>query len=73
MHASPLSGPEFCEVEHLGIVISGSANVAFKNGDTHILKKRDLFYVPPEPHDNWVLGDKEYISLHFLGAEIYAG
>ena len=30
---SPLSGTEFCEVEHLGMVISGSATVAFKNGN----------------------------------------
>ena len=26
----------------------------------------------PEPHDSWVVGDEKYISLHFLGAEIYA-
>ena len=69
---SPLSGTEFCEVEHLGMVISGSATVAFKNGVIHILKEGDLFYVPPEPHDSWVVGNEKYISLHFLGAEIYA-
>ena len=72
INVSPLSGTEFCEVEHLGMVISGSATVAFKNGEIHILKKGDLFYVPPEPHDSWVIGDKKYISLHFLGAEVYA-
>ena len=32
----------------------------------------DLFYVPPEPHDSWVVGDEPYVSLHFLGAETYA-
>ena len=53
-------------------MISGSATVAFKNGEIHILKEGDLFYVPPEPHDSWVIGDKKYISLHFLGAEVYA-
>ena len=72
INVSPLSGTEFCEIEHLGLVISGSATVAFKNGEIHILKKGDLFYVPPEPHDSWVVGDEKYISLHFLGAEIYA-
>ena len=49
---SPLSGTKFCEVEHLGIVISGSATVAFENEKTHILKKGDLFYVPPVPHED---------------------
>jgi hypothetical protein len=24
------------------------------------------------PHDSWVIGDKPYVSLHFLGAENYA-
>ena len=69
---SPLSGTEFCEVEHLGMVVSGSATVAFKNGTIHTLKEGDLFYVPPEPHDSWVVGDEQYVSLHFLGAEKYA-
>ena len=66
---SPLSGTKFCEVEHLGIVISGRATVAFENEKMHILKKGDLFYVPPVPHDSWVVGDEKYISLHFLGAD----
>ena len=69
---SPLSGTEFCEVEHLGMVVSGSATVVFKNGTIHTLKEGDLFYVPPEPHDSWVVGDEQYVSLHFLGAEKYA-
>ncbi len=69
---SPLSETEFCDIEHYGIVLSGSATVAFKNGDLHILKKGDVFYVPPDPHDSWVVGNDKYISLHFLGAEKYA-
>ena len=69
---SPLVGTEFCEVEHLGMVISGSATVAFKDGKIYTLEKGDIFYVSPEPHDSWVVGDEEYVSLHFLGAEKYA-
>ena len=69
---SPLSDTEFCEVEHLGMVLSGSVTVAFDHGETYILKAGDIFYVSPLPHDSWVVGDEEYISLHFLGAEKYA-
>ncbi len=29
---SPLSGTDFCEIEHLGMVISGQATCAFKDG-----------------------------------------
>ena len=69
---SPLVGTEFCEVEHLGMVLAGSATVAFKDGKIYTLEKGDIFYVSPQPHDSWVVGDKEYVSLHFLGAEKYA-
>ena len=69
---SPLSGTQFCQVEHLGMVVSGSATVAFENGKIYTLQKGDIFYVSPLPHDSWVVGDDEYVSLHFLGAEKYA-
>ena len=69
---SPISGTDYCEVEHLGMVISGVATCAFKDGDVHELRAGDLFYVGPEPHDSWVVGDEDYVSLHFLGADKYA-
>jgi hypothetical protein len=36
------------------------------------LRAGELFYIPPEPHDSWVVGDVTYVSLHFLGADHYA-
>ena len=36
------------------------------------LQPGELFYVPPEPHDSWVVGQEPYVSLHFLGADQYA-
>ena len=69
---SPLAGTEFCEVEHLGMVLSGSATVDFKDGKIHRVKKGDLFYVSSKSHDSWVLGDEDYVSIHFLGSEQYA-
>jgi uncharacterized cupin superfamily protein len=54
------------------MVVSGVATCAFKDGDVHTLKAGDLFYVGPEPHDSWVVGEEDYVSLHFHGAEKYA-
>ena len=71
-HVSPLSGTKFCEVEHLGMVLSGSATAAFEKGDVHTMNKGDLFYISSEPHDSWVVGKDDYISLHFIGADKYA-
>ena len=69
---SPLSGTEFCEVEHLGMVLSGAATVDFRDGEIHTLNKGDIFYVSSKPHDSWVVGSENYISIHFLSADKYA-
>ena len=69
---SPLSGTKFCQVEHLGMVLSGSAIVDFKDGEVHTVNKGDIFYVSSRPHDSWVVGEENYISIHFLGADKYA-
>ena len=69
--ANPLAGTEFCEVEHLGMVIAGSATVAFQNEEAIILNPGDLFYVSHRPHDSWVVGKQPYVSLHFIGADKY--
>jgi quercetin dioxygenase-like cupin family protein len=71
-HVGPGVGATRCNVEHVGLVISGSATVAFDDGRITELHAGELFYVPRVPHDSWVIGDEPYVSLHFLGAEKYA-
>jgi quercetin dioxygenase-like cupin family protein len=71
-HVGPGLGQERCGVEHVGMVLSGTATAAFEDGRIFELKAGDLFYIPPTPHDSWVIGDEPYVSLHFLGAAHYA-
>ena len=71
-HVGPSVGATHCTVEHVGMVLSGTATAAFENGEVHKLRAGELFYIPPTPHDSWVVGDEPYVSLHFLGAEKYA-
>ena len=70
-HVGPGVGADRCSVEHFGLVLAGVATVALAD---RVLEMRpgDLFYVPPVPHDSWVVGDDPYVSLHFLGADYYA-
>ncbi len=68
----PSLGLERCPVEHVGLVLSGTATAAFADGRVIEMHAGDLFHIPPEPHDSWVVGDEPYVSLHFLGAEHYA-
>jgi quercetin dioxygenase-like cupin family protein len=70
-HVGPSVGATRCPVEHVGLVLSGIATVAFDDERVIELHAGDLFYIPPVPHDSWVIGDQRYVSLHFLGAEKY--
>lgn len=70
-HVGKGTGQAFCEVEHVGLVISGRATAAMRDGTVVELNPGDLFHIPPG-HDSWVIGDEPYVSLHFLGSESYA-
>ena len=71
-HVGPLTGAARCEVEHVGLVLSGTATVSYEDGRVVELTEGSLFYVPAVPHDSWVVGTRPYVSLHLLGAEKYA-
>jgi len=68
----PGLGKQRCDVEHLGLVIAGHATAAFADGRVFDLTAGTLFYIPPEPHDSWVVGNEQYVSVHLLGAGAYA-
>jgi hypothetical protein len=71
-HVGRKLGQARCQVEHVGLVIAGAATAAFADGRVVEMREGDLFYIPPEPHDSWVVGDSPYVSLHFIGADHYA-
>jgi quercetin dioxygenase-like cupin family protein len=71
-HVGPGLGQKFCEIEHVGLVMSGAATAAFAEGRVITLRAGDLFHIPATPHDSWVVGNEPYISIHFLGADHYA-
>jgi quercetin dioxygenase-like cupin family protein len=71
VHVGAATGAKSCQVEHVGMVVSGKATAAMDDGRVIEMKAGDVFYVPPG-HDSWVVGNEPYVSLHFLGAETYA-
>jgi quercetin dioxygenase-like cupin family protein len=70
-HVGAATGEAWCEVEHVGLVLSGRAMAAMRNGVERVMEPGQLFYVPPG-HDSWVVGNEPYVSLHIMGAEDYA-
>ena len=71
-HVGPSVGASHCHVEHVGMVLAGTATAAFDDGRVVEMHAGELFYIPPIPHDSWVVGNEPYVSLHFLGADHYA-
>ena len=70
-HVGAPSGEAMCQVEHVGLVISGQAAVKMEDGTEKVMQPGEFFYVPPG-HDSWVVGDEPYVSLHIMGSEDYA-
>jgi len=70
-HVGAALDKSFCDVEHVGIVVSGTATAAMEDGRVIEMKAGDVFYVAPG-HDSWVVGNEPYVSLHLLGASNYA-
>jgi quercetin dioxygenase-like cupin family protein len=64
-------GEGSCQVEHVGLVLSGQAAVKMDDGTEKVMRAGEFFYVPPG-HDSWVVGDEPYVSLHIMGSEDYA-
>jgi len=71
IHVGAAIGVTMCQVEHVGMVVSGKATAAMEDGRVIEMKAGDVFYIAPG-HDSWVVGDEPYVSLHFMGAERYA-
>ena len=70
-HVGRQTGTSRCEVDHVGMVISGHARVSMKDGTIIDLTPGEVFSIGPG-HDSWVVGDEPYVSLHFVGADEYA-
>jgi len=71
LHVGAATGATYCQVEHVGMVVSGKATAAMEDGRVIEMRAGDVFYIAPG-HDSWVVGDEPYVSLHFLGAQQYA-
>ena len=70
-HVGARTGESSCQVEHVGLVLSGRAAVKMDDGSERVMGPGVFFYVPPG-HDSWVVGDEPYVSLHIMGSEDYA-
>lgn len=66
-HVRPLVGTEWCEVRHVGVVVSGRQAVLLRDGTEFVLEPLDVMDLPPG-HDAWVLGDEPCVTIGWTGA-----
>ena len=69
-HVGPITGTEWCETRHVGYVLSGRMHVVMKDGDEFDIEQGDVYFLPPG-HDTWVVGDKAWESLAWMGARTW--
>ena len=66
----PTAGTDWCEVGHIGYLISGRMQVVMRDGTREILEPGDFVDLPPG-HDGWVLGSEPAVFLDFVGGKAY--
>ena len=66
-HVGLVTGATSCEVEHVGLVISGSAACRMNDGRYYEMKAGDLFYIGPG-HDSWVVVRSP--TFHSISSEL---
>ena len=70
-HVGAERGTRYCEIEHVGLVLSGRNRIEMEDGRTFEIGPGDLFEIGPG-HDSIVVGEEPYVSIHLVGGERYA-
>jgi hypothetical protein len=61
-HVRPTVGDEWCQIRHVGYVISGCLGLDFPDGSSVVFGPGDVFDVPPG-HDGYTVGDEPTVQI----------
>ena len=67
-HNAAKAGTILCHIPHTGIALEGHGVVQYETGERLDLLPGSVFHITSTPHDSWVEGDVQYVSLHVLNA-----
>lgn len=71
-HVRPTVGGEWCQVRHVGVVLSGRLGIQLMDGTTFELEADDVVDVPPG-HDGYVIGHEPCVLLEWAGVRAFSG
>jgi len=65
-HVRPSVGGEWCQVRHVGVVISGRLGILFPDGTEFVFGPDDVIDIPPG-HDGYTVGDEPCVQIDWAG------
>ena len=68
----PLVGDEWCQADHVGVVLSGRQTILLDDGTEYQLGPGDLYDIRPG-HDSWTIGDEDCVVLEWSGQRQWTG
>ena len=68
----PTVGGEWCEIRHVGFIISGRLGIDLRDGSSVIFGPGDVFEIPPG-HDGYTVGDEPVVQIEWSGLRHWAG
>jgi hypothetical protein len=71
-HVRPTVGGEWCQIRHVGYIISGQLGIDFADGSSVIFRAGDVFEIPPG-HDGYTVGDEPVVQIEWTGLRMWAG
>jgi class 3 adenylate cyclase len=68
----PTVGGEWCQIRHVGFVISGRFGLDFEDGSSVVFGPGDVFDIPPG-HDGYTVGDEPVVQIEWSGLRHWGG
>jgi hypothetical protein len=65
-HIRPSVGGDWCQVRHMGFVVSGRLGILYPDGTEIVYGPDDAFEIPPG-HDGYTVGDEPCVQIMFAG------
>src|SRR5688572_30060336 len=71
-HVRPEVGGDWCQVRHVGMVLSGRLGIQLADGTTYEFGPDDVYEIPPG-HDGYVIGHEPAVLIEWTGVRAFAG
>jgi class 3 adenylate cyclase len=71
-HVRPAVGGEWCQIRHVGFIVSGRLGIEFADGSSVVFGPGDVFEIPPG-HDGYTVGDEPVVQIEWSGLRHWAG